>query len=89
VPDATALGQPDLAGLAQFRAIAGPPGMAPATLQRLSAAFVAALRQPAVLDWAKRNHASLTPDGAAETHRILQDQMRLMDRWKDQLGVAA
>jgi len=89
VPDATALGQPGLTDLAQFRAIAGPPGMAPKTVQRLSAAFVTALGEPAVLDWARRNHASLTPDGAAETRRILQDQMRFMDRWKDQLGAAA
>ncbi len=89
VPDATTLGLPALTDIAQFRAIAGPPGMAPATMQRLSSAFVAALRTPAVLDWARRNHASLTPDGAAETQQILQDQMRLMDRWKDQLGVTA
>jgi tripartite-type tricarboxylate transporter receptor subunit TctC len=86
VPDATALGQPDLASLAQFRAIAGPPGMAPPVMDRLSKAFVTALQSPAVLDWAKRNHASLTPDGSAETAHILQDQTRFIARWKDQLS---
>ncbi|MGC1304842.1 MAG: tripartite tricarboxylate transporter substrate-binding protein [Caulobacteraceae bacterium] len=88
VPDATSLGLPELVDLAQFRAIAGPPGMAAATVTRLSVAFVKALQDPAVLDWAARNHANLTPDGALETRRILQDQARFITRWKDQLAAA-
>jgi tripartite-type tricarboxylate transporter receptor subunit TctC len=89
VADATSLGLPELTELAQFRAIAGPPGMSTEAMARLSSAFVTALRDPTVLDWARRNHANLTPDGTAETQRILQEQTRFITRWKDQLGAVA
>lgn len=87
--DATALNLPELTQIAQFRPIAGPPGLAPAIVQRYSSAFVTALNQPAVQDWARKNHASLTPDDAAATQRMLQDQARFVARWKDLITKSA
>ena len=84
--DATTLGLPDLTEIAQFRSIAGPPAMPAATVQRFSKAFVTALNQPSVQQWARQNHASLTPDGAEATNQILQDQSRFIARWKDLLS---
>lgn len=88
VPDATTLGLPDLVDIAQFRPIAGPPGMPAPIIERLSKAFISALRQPSVVEWAARNHANLTPDDPAETMRILQNQAQFVTRWKNQLAVA-
>jgi tripartite-type tricarboxylate transporter receptor subunit TctC len=81
--DATALNLPELTQIAQFRPIAGPPGLPNDIVQRYSSAFVSALNQPAVQEWAKKNHASLTPDDAAATQRMLQDQAKFVARWKD------
>ncbi|HLZ68247.1 MAG TPA: tripartite tricarboxylate transporter substrate-binding protein [Aliidongia sp.] len=86
VPDATALGLPELAQIVQLRPIAAPPGLPAADAATLSDALVRALRDPSVLAWAQRNHANLTPDDAVETRRLLVQQKRFVERWKDFLA---
>lgn len=88
VPDATALGVPDLADILQLRPVAGPPGLPEPIASRLSAGLVQALRDPSVVAWAKRNNANLQPDDAAETRRLLEGQQRFIARWKDYLAAA-
>ncbi len=86
VPDATTLGQPELADIVQLRPVAGPPGMPDTLRASLSSALVAALRDPSVIAWARRNHANLRPDDAETTARLFAQQARFIARWKDELA---
>ena len=83
VPDATMLGQPDLADIVQLRPIAGPPGLPADIKAAYSRALVTALRDPVVTAWAHKKHASLAPDDAEETVKLLQQQAKFVARWKD------
>ena len=86
VPDATALGVPELADIVQLRPVAGPPGLPAPIAQTLSAALVAALQDPAVVAWARRNGANLQPDDAAATAAMLAQQAQFIARWKGYLA---
>lgn len=86
VPDATALGAPELADLVQLRPVAGPPGLPAPLAQTLSDALVKALADPAVIAWARRNNANLHPDDAGETVRMMARQAGFVARWKDYLA---
>jgi tripartite-type tricarboxylate transporter receptor subunit TctC len=83
VPDATMLGQPDLADIVQLRSIAAPPGLPDDLRQSFSKALVTAMRDPAVLAWAKTKHASLAPDDSDTTIKLIQQQSQFVARWKD------
>ncbi len=83
VPDATALGQPDLADIVQLRSIAAPPGLPDDLRQSYSKALVAAMQDPSVTAWAKKKHASLAPDDADTTVKLIQQQSEFIARWKD------
>jgi tripartite-type tricarboxylate transporter receptor subunit TctC len=85
VPDATVLGVPELAEIVQLRPVAGPPGLPVPLAQTLSDGLVQALRDPAVVAWARRNNANLQPDDAAATVLLLEQQARFITRWKDYL----
>jgi tripartite-type tricarboxylate transporter receptor subunit TctC len=88
VPDATALGLPELADIVQLRPVAGPPGLPAPVAQTLSDALVRALRDPVVIAWARRNKANLQPDDAATTTQLLAQQARFIARWKDYLAAS-
>jgi tripartite-type tricarboxylate transporter receptor subunit TctC len=88
VLDATALGVPELAGIVQLRPVAGPPGLPAPVAQTLSDGLVQALRDPAVIAWARRNNANLQPDDAASTAQLLEQQARFIARWKDYLAAS-
>jgi tripartite-type tricarboxylate transporter receptor subunit TctC len=88
VPDATALGVPELADIVQLRPVAGPPGLTAPLAQTLSDGLVQALWDPAVVAWASRNSANLQPDGAAATRLLLEQQARFITRWKDYLAAS-
>ena len=83
VPDATMLGQPDLADIVQLRPIAAPPGLPADIKAAYSKALVTAMRDPAVTAWAQKKHASLAPDDAEETLKLLEVQSKFVARWKD------
>jgi tripartite-type tricarboxylate transporter receptor subunit TctC len=83
VADATALGQPDLADIVQLRSIAAPPGLPDDLRQPYSKALVAAMQDPSVTAWAKKKHASLAPDDADTTVKLIQQQSEFVARWKD------
>jgi hypothetical protein len=54
----------------------------------LSDGLVQALRDPAVIAWARRNNANLQPDDAASTTQLLEQQARFIARWKDYLAAS-
>jgi tripartite-type tricarboxylate transporter receptor subunit TctC len=85
VPDATALGQPELDNISVERLIAAPPGM-PADIQNtLSAALAKALADPIVVKWAKENDLIMNPRTPRETAQLIADQRAFFDKWKKYL----
>jgi tripartite-type tricarboxylate transporter receptor subunit TctC len=84
--DATTLGQPDLAKIAQFRPVAGPPGL-PKPIQRtLSDALDKALKSPSVLAWSAKNGANLSWLSPKDTVAMLHEQQAFIAHWKQVLG---
>ncbi len=86
VPDATALGQPDLDNISVERVVAGPPGM-PADIQNaLSAALAKALADPIVIKWAKENDLLMRSRTPQDTAKLVAEQRVFFDKWKKYLG---
>src|SRR5882672_7857867 len=81
VPDATALGQPELDNIAVERLIAAPPGVPPEIQNILSAALAKALADPTVVKWAKDNDIVMKPRTPQETARLIADQRAFFDKW--------
>ena len=85
VPDATALGQPDLDNISVERVIAGPPGI-PADIQNtLSVALAKALADPVVVKWAKENDLIMRSRTPQDTAQLVAQQRVFFDKWKKYL----
>ena len=85
VPDATALGQPDLDNISVERVIAGPPGI-PADIQNtLSVALAKALADPVVVKWAKDNDLIMRSRTPQDTAQLVAQQRVFFDKWKKYL----
>lgn len=85
VPDATALGQPELDNISVERVIAGPPGM-PADIQNtLSVALAKALADPVVVKWAKENDLVMRSRTPQETTALVAEQRKFFDKFKNYL----
>jgi tripartite-type tricarboxylate transporter receptor subunit TctC len=85
VPDATALGQPDLDQITIERVVGGPPGL-PADIQAiLSAALNKALVDPKVVAWAKENDLVMSVRTSAEAAALVARQRVFFDKWKKYL----
>lgn len=85
VPDATALGQPDLDNISVERVIAGPPGI-PADIQNtLSTALAKALADPVVVKWAKENDLIMRSRTPQDTAKLVAEQRVFFDKWKKYL----
>jgi tripartite-type tricarboxylate transporter receptor subunit TctC len=82
VPDAAALGQPDLAQLAVERLVAGPPGLPADMKATLADALAAAMQTPQVAAWAKTADADLSPATPDEAAAILRDQASFIRKWQ-------
>ncbi len=83
IPDATALGQPDLDQITIERVVGAPPGT-PAGIQSIvSAALAKALADPRVQNWAKDNDLVMTSKTPAETATLVARQRLFFDRWKN------
>ncbi|HXJ00548.1 MAG TPA: tripartite tricarboxylate transporter substrate binding protein [Micropepsaceae bacterium] len=85
VPDATALGQPELDNISVERVVAAPPGL-PADIQNtLSVALAKALADPAVVKWAKENDLIMRSRTPQETTQLVAQQRVFFDKWKKYL----
>ena len=85
VPDATALGQPELDNISVERLIGAPQGL-PADIQNtLSTALAKALADPVVVKWAKESDLIMKPHTPQETARLISDQRAFFDKWKKYL----
>ena len=82
IPDAVALGQPDLDQIRIERVVGAPPGL-PADIQAiLSNALAKAVVDPKVVAWARENDVVMLPKTAAETSGLVAQQRVFFDRWK-------
>lgn len=82
VPDAQALGQPELANIALERLVAGPPGLPEDVKQTLAAALAKALQDPQMAAWAKTADADLSPATPEQAATVLSDQSNFMRKWQ-------
>jgi tripartite-type tricarboxylate transporter receptor subunit TctC len=86
IPDAVALGQPELDQIRIERVVAAPPGL-PAELQTiLSNALAKAVVDPKVVAWGKENDVVMLPKTAPETATLVAQQRVFFDRWKSFLA---
>jgi tripartite-type tricarboxylate transporter receptor subunit TctC len=86
IPDAVALGQPDLDQIRIERVVGAPPGL-PADIQTvLSNALAKAVVDPKVVAWAKENDVVMLPKTAPETATLVAQQRVFFDRWKNFLA---
>ncbi len=86
IPDATALGKPDLANLAEIRSVAAPPGLPGNVRSTLAEALHKALLSPEVQSWAKKNGNTITASSPEETLAIIREQTAFIAKWKHILG---
>ncbi len=85
VPDATALGQPELDNIAVERLIAAPPGVPPEIQNTLSMTLAKALADPAVVAWAKQSDIVMRSRTPQEAVAILNQQRAFFEKWKKYL----
>ena len=86
IPDAIALGQPDLDQIRIERVVGAPPGL-PAEIQAiLSNALAKAVVDPKVVAWAKENDVVMLPKTARRDRGAGRQQRVFFDRWKSVPG---
>jgi len=86
IPDAVALGQPDLDQIRIERVVGAPPGL-PADIQAiLSEALAKAVVDPKVVAWAKENDVVMLPKTSGETAALVAQQRLFFERWKSFLA---
>lgn len=85
VPDATALGQPELAQLVIERLVAAPPGLPADIKTTLATALTTAMQAPAVAAWAKTADADLSPATPDQAVTALHDQSAFIRKWRGAL----
>jgi tripartite-type tricarboxylate transporter receptor subunit TctC len=85
VPDARALGKPELDQITVERPVAAPPGTAPAIQNILSAALAKALQDRKVVTWARENDVIMNPKTPQETAALVARERAFFERWKKYL----
>jgi tripartite-type tricarboxylate transporter receptor subunit TctC len=85
VPDATALGQPELDNISVERVVAAPPGVPAEIRNTLSVALAKALADPMVVKWAKENDVVMRSRTPQETTQLVGQQRVFFDKWKKYL----
>ena len=85
VPGAAELGKPDLALVTIDRMVAAPPGLPPAIRTILTNAIDRAVRDPAVLAWAKSQRIPWTPHSPGAADGIFRTQAAFFEKWKHYL----
>jgi tripartite-type tricarboxylate transporter receptor subunit TctC len=85
VPDATALGQPELDNISVERVVAAPPGVPPDIQNTLSGALAKALADPVVVKWAKENDLLMRSRNPQDTAQLVAQQRVFFDKWKKYL----
>jgi tripartite-type tricarboxylate transporter receptor subunit TctC len=82
VPDAPALGQPELAQITIERMVAGPPGLPSDIRTLLTDALDRAVRDPEVVSWAQSVGVPWAPNPPGQADRVFREQAAFFDKWK-------
>jgi tripartite-type tricarboxylate transporter receptor subunit TctC len=85
VPDAQALGQPELAQIAVERLVAAPPGLPAEIKATLATALTQAMNAPQLAAWAKTADADLSPATPDEAVAVLHEQAAFIRKWQSVL----
>ena len=86
IPDATALGQPELDQISIERLIGAPPGLPPGTQNLLASILAKALVDPVVVKWAKENDLNMAPRAPEATAQLVAQQRAFFDKWRKYLA---
>ena len=82
IPDATALGKPELDQVTVERPVGAPPGTPPAIQAILSMALAKALADRKVVAWAKENDLLMRSKTPAEAAALVARQRAFFEKWK-------
>lgn len=85
IPDATALGKPELDQLAVERPVGAPPGTPPAICATLSMALAKAMADRKVVTWAAQNDVIMNSKSPQETAALVARQKAFFEQWKKYL----
>lgn len=85
IPDATALGKPELDQITVERPVAAPPGTPAVIRNILSAALAKALQDRKVVTWAAENDVIMNPRTPQETEALVIRERAFFERWKKYL----
>ena len=86
IPDADALGQPDLNDIRVERVVGAPPGLPLEIRAILSNALAKAVIDPKVVAWAKDNDVVMLPKTAPTTAAVVARQRAFFEQWKGLLA---
>jgi tripartite-type tricarboxylate transporter receptor subunit TctC len=86
IPDADALGQPDLDDIRVERVVGAPPGLPLEIRAILSNALAKAVIDPKVVAWAKENDVVMLPKTAPTTAAVVARQQAFFEQWKSFLA---
>jgi tripartite-type tricarboxylate transporter receptor subunit TctC len=82
VPDAMALGQPELAQITIERMVGGPPGLPEEIRSLLTGALDEAVRDPEIVSWAESIGVPWAPNPPGQADRIFREQAAFFEKWK-------
>lgn len=82
VPDAMALGQPELAQITIERMVGGPPGLPEEIRTLLTGALDEAVRDPEIVSWAESIGVPWAPNPPGQADRIFREQAAFFEKWK-------
>ena len=81
IPNARAIGHPDLAQITAERVIAAPPGTPENVRNILAAALAKASREPDVVSFAQRIGETLSPKTPDQIAAMIAERRAFLDRW--------
>jgi tripartite-type tricarboxylate transporter receptor subunit TctC len=88
IPDASALGKPELDQITVERPVAAPPGTPVAIQNILSTALARALADRKVVTWAGQNDVIMNPKMPQQTAALVDRERAFFERWKKYLAKA-
>ena len=86
IPDATALGQPELSQIVVERVVAAPPGVPDDIKNILVHALEQAVRDPEVIAWAEDAGIDWHPDPPGSVDGIIRNQAAFFEKWKSRIS---
>ena len=86
IPDANALGEPELDSLTVERLVAAPPGLPGEIVGLLSAALAKAVTDPTVVGWGKQNDVVMRSATPQQTVAIVEQQRAFFEKYRNRLS---